>query len=50
MQVAAKINSTDEKGIKNLFRNHKIFCLCFFALAIYHMTSWQVSAAEGPTD
>ncbi|MGF2109935.1 hypothetical protein IGI73_000839 [Enterococcus sp. DIV0755f] len=50
MQVAAQINSTDEKGIKNLFRNHKIFCLCFFALAIYHMTSWQVSAAEGPTD
>ena len=50
MQVAAQINSTYEKGIKNLFRNHKIFCLCFFALAIYHMTSWQVSAAEGPTD
>ena len=50
MQVAAKINSTDEKGIKNLFRNHKIFCLFFFTLAIYHMTSWQVSAAEGPTD
>ncbi|WP_270273295.1 hypothetical protein [Enterococcus casseliflavus] len=50
MQVVAQINSTDEKGIKNLFRNHKIFCLCFFALAIYHMTSWQVSVAEGPTD
>ncbi|MFS0936865.1 hypothetical protein [Enterococcus casseliflavus] len=50
MQVAAKINSTDEKGIKNLFRNHKIFCLCFFSLAIYHMTSWQVSAAEVSTD
>ena len=49
MQVAAKINSTDEKGIKNLFRNHKIFCLCFFSLAIYHMTSWQVSAVEVPT-
>ncbi|WBY92965.1 hypothetical protein [Enterococcus casseliflavus] len=50
MQVAAQINSTDEKGIKNLFHNHKIFSLCFFALAIYHMTSWQVSAVEVPTD
>ncbi len=49
MQVAAQINSTDEKGIKNLFRNHKIFCLCFFSLAIYHMTSWQVLAVEVPT-
>ena len=49
MQVAAQINSTDEKGIKNLFHNHKIFSLCFFALAIYHMTSWQVLAVEVPT-
>ena len=50
MQVAAQINSTEEKGIKNHFRNHKIFCLCFFSLAIYHISSWQVLADEGPTD
>ena len=50
MQSAAQINSNDEKGIKNLFRNHKIFSLCFFALTIYHMSSWQVLAAEEPTD
>ncbi|OUZ23459.1 hypothetical protein A5867_001144 [Enterococcus sp. 6D12_DIV0197] len=49
MQVAAQINSTEEKFFENIFPIYKIFSLCFFALAIYHMTSWQVSAAEGPT-
>ncbi len=50
MQVAAQINSTEEKFFENIFPIYKIFSLCFFALAIYHMTSWQVLAAEGPTD
>ncbi len=50
MQVAAQINSTEEKFLKISFPSIKIFSLCFFALAIYHMTSWQVLAAEGPTD
>ena len=50
MQVAAQINSTEEKFFENIFPIYKIFSLCFFALAIYHMTSWQVLAAEVPTD
>ena len=50
MQVAAQINSTEEKFFENIFPIYKIFSLFFFSLAIYHMTSWQVSAVEVPTD
>jgi len=49
MKSADCAASIDEKIYENLFHNHKIFSLCFFALAIYHMTSWQVSAVEVPT-
>ncbi|MFB8556678.1 hypothetical protein ACFC6J_00870 [Enterococcus casseliflavus] len=50
MKSADCAASIDEKIYENFFGNHKIFSLFFFALAIYHMTSWQVLAAEGPTD
>ena len=50
MQAEGQTNSTEEKFFENIFPIYKIFCLFFFTLAIYHMTSWQVSAAEGPTD
>lgn len=50
MKSADCAASIDEKIYENFFGNHKIFYLFFFTLAIYHMTSWQVSAAEVPTD
>ncbi|EPH60680.1 hypothetical protein D932_03137, partial [Enterococcus casseliflavus 14-MB-W-14] len=50
MQAEGQTNSTEEKFFENIFPIYKIFSLCFFALAIYHMTSWQVLADEGPTD
>ncbi|ROY42788.1 hypothetical protein EGW74_10480 [Enterococcus casseliflavus] len=49
MKSADCAASIDEKIYENFFGNHKIFSLFFFALAIYHMTSWQVLADEGPT-
>ncbi|MGM0319900.1 hypothetical protein IGI82_001032 [Enterococcus sp. AZ067] len=49
MKSADCTASIDEKIYENFFGNHKIFSLFFFALAIYHMTSWQVSAVEVPT-
>ncbi|VYU48183.1 Uncharacterised protein [Enterococcus casseliflavus] len=50
MQPEGQTNSTEEKFFENIFPIYKIFCLFFFTLAIYHMTSWQVSAVEVPTD
>ena len=49
MQAEGQTNSTEEKFFENIFPIYKIFCLFFFTLAIYHMTSWQVLADEGPT-
>ena len=49
MKSADCAASIDEKIYENFFGNHKIFSLFFFALAIYHITSWQVLAAEVPT-
>ncbi|MGM7313983.1 hypothetical protein ABRY77_00205 [Enterococcus casseliflavus] len=50
MQAEGQTNSTEEKFFENIFPIYKIFCLFFFTLAIYHMTSWQVLAVEVPTD
>ncbi|MFS1007798.1 hypothetical protein ACFC8U_00440 [Enterococcus casseliflavus] len=50
MKSEGQTNSTEEKFFESIFPIYKIFYLFFFTLAIYHITSWQVSVAEEPTD